>query len=99
MGKKVTSCLGASSKETRKKIRQKLGTLKSLTVQDKTKQRYKAALAEFSKYLRQENLELPTRQDAMDGMVSDYLEYLWAQGRDVLLQAPSWLRCRIIYRS
>ena len=80
MGKKVTSCLGASSKETRKKIRQKLGSLKSLTVQDKTKQRYKAALAEFFKYLRQENLELPTRQDAMDGMVSDYLEYLWAQG-------------------
>ena len=80
MGKKVSSCPGAGSKETRKRIRQKLGTLKSLTAQEKTKKRYQSALGDFFRYLRQEELELPRKTDAMDGMVSDYLEYLWAEG-------------------
>jgi hypothetical protein len=30
--------------------------------------------------LKKEGLTLPTKRDLMDGLVSDYLEYLWAQG-------------------
>jgi hypothetical protein len=78
--KKVSSHLGAASKESRKKIRKTLGTLKSLTVQPKTKERYKSSLSDFFSYLRQEQLVLPRKTDAMDGMVSDYLEHLWAEG-------------------
>jgi site-specific recombinase XerD len=80
MVKKVTSHSGACSKERRKAIRKKLGTLKNLTVQEKTKERYSASLAAFFRYLREEHLELPTKKDCMDALVSDYLEYLWAQG-------------------
>ena len=80
MGKKVVIHSGACSKESRKQIRKKLGTLKSLTVQPKTKDRYKSSLADFFAYLREEQLTLPERRDAMDGIVSDYLEYLWSQG-------------------
>ena len=71
---------GACSKESRRNVRKKLGTLKSLTVQEKTKQRYSSSLADFFKYLRLENLELPTKKDDMDVLVSNYLEYLWSQG-------------------
>ena len=80
MVKKVALLRGACSKESRKQIRKKMGTLKSLTVQSKTKTRYQAALSDFFDYLKQENLQLPHQKDAMDGLVSDYLEYLWAQG-------------------
>ena len=80
MGKKVASTMGACSKESRKKLRKTLGTLKQLTVQDKTRSRYKASLATFFTYLKEEHLTLPTKRDAMDQVVSDYLEYLWAQG-------------------
>ena len=73
-------CLGAGSKESRKQIRKTLGTLKSLTAQEKTKSRYSSSLSDFFTYLRHENLELPTKKDCMDGLVSDYLEYLWVQG-------------------
>jgi hypothetical protein len=47
MVKKVSFTKEARTKEGRKKIREKLGTLKSLTVQDKTKARYKASLDDF----------------------------------------------------
>ena len=80
MGKAVKSECKAHSKESRKEIHKKLGTPKQLTVQTKTKDRYKSALKDFSEYLRIENLCLPQKREHMDSMVSDYLEYLWAQG-------------------
>ena len=80
MVKKVSFTKEARTKEGRKKIREKLGTLKSLTVQDKTKARYKASLDDFFSYLRAEGLQLPTKREFMDDLISDYLEYLWAQG-------------------
>ena len=70
----------ARTKEERKHVRKKLGSLKSLTVQPKTKERYQLALNSFFKYLRHEQLQLPTRRDGLDEIVSDYLEYLWAEG-------------------
>ena len=80
MGKTVTTLSGACSKEGRQKIRKNLGTLKSLTVQETTKARYNKGLQNFFDFLKQEELELPRKRDDMDPLVSDYLEYLWAQG-------------------
>ena len=70
----------AHSKEERKKVRKTLGSLKSLTVQPLTKARYKKGLDQFFTYLRTEGLSLPTKRDAMDDVVADYLEYLWGEG-------------------
>lgn len=80
MGKKVVAVSGAASKEERSKIRKTMGTLKSLTVQTTTKERYSKGLRSFFDFLKQEELELPQKKDDMDSLVSDYLEYLWAQG-------------------
>ena len=80
MVKKVKVSQGACSKEERRKVRKQLGTPKSLTVQATTKARYSAGLQNFFDFLKKENLELPRQRDHMDPLVSDYLEYLWAQG-------------------
>ena len=68
------------TKEERKQVRKTLGTLKSLTVQPITKTRYKNSLDLFFEHLRREGLSLPTRRDAMDSLISDYLELMWSQG-------------------
>ena len=68
------------TREGRKKTRKTLGTLKSLTVQPKTKERYRQGLEEFFVYLRREGLVLPKKRDLMDDLCSDYLEYLWGEG-------------------
>ena len=57
-----------------------MGSLKSLTVQEKTRSRYKSELNNFFKFLNHEGLSLPTRREAMDDLVADYLEHLWSQG-------------------
>eukprot|EP00435_Cladocopium_sp_Y103_P020405 s990_g5.t1 len=57
-----------------------MGSLKSLTVQPKTRQRYAEELQHFFAYLRREGLSLPKQRDQMDPLVSDYLEFLWSQG-------------------
>ena len=80
MGKALRPLKGACSKEERQKVRKSMGTLKSLTVQPKTKSRYKLALEDFFKFLKDEHLSLPHRKEDMDSIVSDYLEHLWSQG-------------------
>eukprot|EP00438_Fugacium_kawagutii_P025239 Skav236128 [mRNA] locus=scaffold900:368879:380005:- [translate_table: standard] len=72
--------LEASTQAERAKERKKLGTLKELTVQPTTRARYKQALEDFFKYLQQEAIQLPTVASQLDLVVSDYLEFLWAQG-------------------
>ena len=72
--------LEVRSKEDRKKVRKTLGTLKSLTVQPRTKQRYQEGLKLFFTYLKNEQLELPKQRDKMDDLCSDYLEHLWGEG-------------------
>ena len=64
----------------RKKQRQTLGTLRNLTVQPATRQRYQKAVDHFLHFLRGERIPLPTCRDAMDPLVCDYLEHLWASG-------------------
>ena len=79
MGKKVTHVEGRS-KEERKRIRAKLGKLKDLTVQPRTKLRYDKALERFYTYLRIHDLLLPTKRVLLDQLLSDYLEHLWMEG-------------------
>ena len=70
----------ARTKEGRKHVRKNLGSLKSLTVQPVTKNRYKHSLNVFFSYLKGEGLVLPKKRDDMDSLISDYLEYMWSEG-------------------
>eukprot|EP00438_Fugacium_kawagutii_P001490 Skav202536 [mRNA] locus=scaffold2011:198967:205206:- [translate_table: standard] len=78
MGKRL---LEATEPEERAKQRQRLGTLRSLTVQPATRRRYDLALQGFLTYLRQEGLVLPTNKLHVDSLVSDFLEVLWSSGK------------------
>ena len=49
-------------------------------MQPRTRQRYEASLQQFFSWLEREGLALPKRVAQMDNLVSDYLEYLWADG-------------------
>ena len=80
MGKKKAKVVEGRSKQERVEVRKKLGSLKSLTVQPKTRKRYDAALENFYAYLRREQLVLPKQREHMDPLVSDYVEELWATG-------------------
>lgn len=80
MGKKGLKVAEPRTKEERKKVRKTLGTLKSLTVQPVTKERYSKSMQSFFAYLRVERLDLPRKRDLMDDLVSDYIEHLWSDG-------------------
>ena len=68
------------TQEERAKIRKQLGTLKDLTVQPTTKARYAQARDDFYAYLKDHGLVLPHTASQLDSVVSDYLEFLWAEG-------------------
>lgn len=72
--------LEAVKPEDRAKQRQKLGTLRELTVQPTTRARYNKATDAFLAFLKTEHLELPRKKKDMDPLVCDYLEHLWASG-------------------
>ena len=57
-----------------------MGSLKSLTVQPRTRSRYDKGLEDFFSYLKREGLVLPKRREFMDDLCSDYLEFLWSEG-------------------
>ena len=82
MGKKTSKVVGGRSQQQRKAVRKTLGKLKDLTVQPRTRQRYEASLQQFFTWLEREGLGLvlPKRVAQMDNLVSDYLEFLWAEG-------------------
>lgn len=80
MAKKGLKIKRDHSKEGRQAERKKLGTLRSLTVQPKTRERYSGSMDRFYDYLAREDIVLPRRRDHMDALVSDYVEYLWAEG-------------------
>ena len=73
--------LEGHTEEARARIRKNLGSLKSLTVQPVTRERYKNSREQFYAWLRQEHLILPSSSYQLDLTVSDYLEYLWAAGK------------------
>ena len=72
--------LEGRTREERKNLRKQLGSLQSLTVQPATKKRYKAAVDKFLIFLHNENLELPRERHRLDGLTSEYLEFLWRNG-------------------
>lgn len=80
MAKSKAALMTARTKEERKRVRKNMGTLKSLTVQPSTKTRYQESLQLFFQFLRRESLVLPKKRDSLDPIVSDYLEFLWAEG-------------------
>ena len=72
--------IAAVTKQQRVEQRKQLGSLRSLAVQPGTKKRYEAALSKFFAFLKYEHLSLPRARSAMDDLVSDYIEHLWASG-------------------
>eukprot|EP00435_Cladocopium_sp_Y103_P057709 s1098_g20.t1 len=72
--------LEAPTQATRAQQRQRLGSLKDLTVQPATKQRYNRAIDGFLAFLRQNSVELPRQRHLLDPLVCEYLEYLWSSG-------------------
>ena len=80
MAKNKKQVKQARTKEGRKTQRKALGTLKSLTVQPVTKNRYQQSLQLFYDYLKKEHIVLPTKRDLFDPIVMDYLEFMWSEG-------------------
>eukprot|EP00435_Cladocopium_sp_Y103_P050034 s2053_g15.t1 len=79
MGKGKKHLEGKSQRE-RKKIRKQMGSLKSLTLQPRTRQRYDKAKEKFYHFLQKNNVDLPWEKHQLDGLLCDYLEWLWANG-------------------
>ena len=73
--------LEGTTQSDRAKQRQKLGSLRELTVQPATKQRYNRAIDKFLVFLHDNGLRLPNRRDQMDTFACDYLEHLWSTGQ------------------
>ena len=73
--------LEAATQAGRAKQRQRLGTLKDLTVQPATKQRYSKAIDKFLLFLRSNDLQLPRQRQHLDLLVCEYLEHLWSTGQ------------------
>ena len=80
MAKVRARVLEGRSKEDRKQQRKALGPLKGLTVSSKTNARYKNARERFYDFLHKNQLEIPTRRDQFDALVSEYVEFLWSEG-------------------
>ena len=72
--------LEGTTQASRAKERQRLGTLRGLTVQPATRVRYERALNRFLAFLKEEQLELPTRRSFLDPLVMEYIEHLWRTG-------------------
>lgn len=73
--------LEAATQADRARQRQKLGSLKNLTVQPATKQRYERAIDGFLQFLRDNDLQLPRQREKLDPLLCDYLEHLWSTGQ------------------
>ena len=80
MGKVKKVHVEGRTTEARQKVRKELGSLRTLTVQPKTRERYDKALEKFWSFLREERLILPKRAQELDGLVGDYVEKLWRSG-------------------
>ena len=72
--------LEAATQAGRAAQRQQLGSLKDLTVQPATKQRYNRAIDGFLAFLRDNSLELPRQRNLLDPLLCEYLEHLWSTG-------------------
>ena len=80
MGKVTARHVEGRTREQRVAVRKKLGPLKTLTAQSKTKTRYDSARQGFYAFLRQNRLVLPLPRDDLGPIVSEYIEHLWSSG-------------------
>ena len=76
----MRQALDSGKQHERISRRCRLGPLKKLTVQPQTRKRYEHALFQFRQYLNLRELQLPCKVVEMDALLSDYVEYLWAEG-------------------
>eukprot|EP00438_Fugacium_kawagutii_P034073 Skav205994 [mRNA] locus=scaffold2084:207733:210659:+ [translate_table: standard] len=79
-GKMPKRVVEARTKDEGRVVRQRLGSLRSLTVQPSTRARYDRALQRFFNFLKDHQLQLPSQKQLLDGIVSDYIEHLWSSG-------------------
>ena len=80
MAKVKARVLEGRSKGDRKRQRKALGPLKGLTVSSKTQARYKNARDRFYDFPHRNQIEIPTKRDRFDSLVSEYIEFLWSEG-------------------
>ena len=85
------------SQQERKKVRSKLGSLKGLTVQPRTRERYTDCLNRFFDWLAGEGLVLPKRQNLHDGLVTT-LNICGPQVRENRLPTTLWQLFRTVIR-
>lgn len=78
MGKVKREHVEGSAQEERKRRRAALGSLHSLTVQPKTRDRYN--LEQFWAFLRTEGMRVPHDPTELDGVLCCYIEHLWSEG-------------------
>ena len=88
-GHMVKRHLEGRSQEERVQVRKGLGSLRSLTVQPATRQRYDKALDRFFRYLESQQVALPKEGSRLDGVVSEYIEHLWSSGEGRALAADT----------
>ena len=79
MGKGQKRLEGRNQRD-RQRIRKQMGTLKSLTLQPRTRARYDKAKQRFYDFLTTNSLDLPRQKTHMDNLLCDYLEHLWSTG-------------------
>ena len=72
--------LEGATQQDRAQQRQRLGSLRDLTAQPATKQRYQKAVDGFLRYLQQNKITLPKQRQHLDPLVCDFLEHLWSHG-------------------
>ena len=77
---KVAKHLEGRTRADRAKVRKSIGTLKQLTVQPKTRERYTKARKGFYKFLQDNHLRLPSKREDLDSLLAEYIEFLWETG-------------------
>ena len=88
MGKDQKRLEGKTQRE-RQQVRRQMGSLKSLTIQPRTRIRYDKAKDRFYKFLDQNHLEIPKQKYLLDGILCEYLEHLWATGEGLGLASDT----------
>ena len=78
MGNVGKSVLEGQTREARQKARKGLGSLRSLTVSDRTRARYDNATAKF---LDDNELSLPRKRgrEQLGGLLAECVEHLWTE--------------------
>ena len=89
MVKKSRSHLEGRSKADRQAQRRRLGPLRTLTVQSKTRARYDKAMERYRNFLREESRPYPRDAAGQDYVLSHYIEHLWETGEGRALACDS----------